>query len=206
MKTQRQTSAADNPWRRAEAALAGLVSAGLDHYRDLRDATSELRFLRSLRRALSALLRRARSRRATCRLYRPIRAPSPSSRPRSTRSARAAIRRPWRAAELLERRGAPVPLCTSRPEGGAATKEYAELLPELSAHDWKLVRSRQDIIVRFEPERALSTPPELLVEPPDRERFLRVLDKIANDRELVGEPTPDQLEMVTRIRKVLLAA
>ncbi len=110
-----------------------------------------------------------------------------------------------RAAELLERKGAPIPLARLD-RRAALTKEYAELLPELSVHDWKLVRSEQDIIVEFEPERALSTLPELLADPPDRERFLLVLDRIANDRELVEEPTPDQLEMVTRIRKVLMAA
>jgi pimeloyl-ACP methyl ester carboxylesterase len=205
VKTQRQTSAADNPWRRCEAALAGLVSAGLDHYRDLRDATSELAFFEAYG-ALFPLYFAGRD---------PAERPQAlSADPRTLPFVKTALdaisaggypAALARAAELLERRGAPVPLARLDRKA-ALTKEYAELLPELSAHDWKLVRSEQDIIVRFEPERALSTLPELLVEPPDRERFLRVLDKIANDRELVGEPTPDQLEMVTRIRKVLLAA
>ena len=44
-----------------------------------------------------------------------------------------------RVAELLAQRGAPVPL--ARIERKAELlKEYAELLPDLPAHEWKLVR------------------------------------------------------------------
>ena len=74
-----------------------------------------------------------------------------------------------RTAELLERRGAP--LLLARVERRAQQiKEYAELLPDLPIHEWKLIRGEQDVIVRFEPERALATLPRLLAEPGDRER------------------------------------
>ena len=107
-----------------------------------------------------------------------------------------------RVGELLARTGAPVPL--SRIERKAAlVKEYAELLPDLPEREWKLTRGRQYNIVRYEPERALTTLPQLLADPNDRDRFLQVMEHVTNDREFAGEPTPEQLEMVKRIRKVL---
>jgi hypothetical protein len=205
IKSQRHVVGTEHPWQKWERVLAGLCSAGLDYYRDLRDATSELLFFE----AYGALLPLYFADRV--RAERPRHVPSdPRALPfvKSALDAIAAGGYPAalaRAAELLERKGAPIPLARLDRKAALA-REYAELLPELSVHDWKLVRSEQDIIVEFEPERALRTLPDLLSDPPDRERFLLVLDRIANDRELVGEPSPDQLEMVTRIRRVLLAA
>ncbi len=205
IKSQRHTVGAEHPWQKWERTFAGLFSASLDYYRDLRDATSELLFFETYG-ALLPLYFADR-----IRGERPQQLPSDPRALPFVKSALDAIEAGGypaalaRAAELLERKGAPIPLARLD-RRAALAKEYAELLPELSVHDWKLVRSEQDIIVEFEPERALHTLPELLADPPDRERFLLVLDRIASDRELVGDPTPDQLEMVTRIRKVLLAA
>jgi pimeloyl-ACP methyl ester carboxylesterase len=205
IKSQRHSVAQDHPLRKWERAVAGFVSAGLDYLRDLRDAASELLFFQTF----GALLPLSFAERGHGG-ERETHATDPRTLP-FVKTALDAIEAGGypaalaRTAELLERKGAPVPLARLD-RRAALTEEYAELLPELSVHDWKLVRAEQDLIVEFEPERALSTLPELLADPPDRERFLQVLDRIANDRELVEEPTPDQLEMVTRIRKALRAA
>ena len=50
-------------------------------------------------------------------------------------------------------------------------KEYGDLLPTMTPDEWRRVRGEQEIIVRYEPERALATLPELLKAPGDRERL-----------------------------------
>ena len=40
-------------------------------------------------------------------------------------------------------------------------------------------------------------------DPFDRERFLSVLDRVVSDRQLMNEPTPEQIDIVKSIRGVL---
>ena len=200
--SHRHAADSDNPFRKGEQALAQIITATLDYYRDVRDAAREALFFETYGNLFSLYLADK------------VQAEPLGTLPADPRSLpfvktaldgieaggyAAALAR---AAELLDRRGVPVPLARLDRKT-ALLKEYADLLPELSAHEWKLIRSEQDIIVRFEPERALATLPQLLSQWPDRERFLLVLDKIANDRQLVSEPTPEQLAMVERILNVL---
>jgi hypothetical protein len=107
-----------------------------------------------------------------------------------------------RVAELLAPHGLRVPLARFERKA-ELIREYAELLPDLPVYDWKLMRGRQAVIVRYEPERALKTLGCLLADPTDRERFLAVLDHIEHDREFCPEPTPNQKQVAHQIREML---
>jgi hypothetical protein len=201
-KAHRQKIEPSHPLRKAEAAVAELISGALNLYKDVRDAATEALFFELYGNLFIGYSGEKLHDDAT-------RTPpvNPASLPVVTGALAALDQGGYAAAlarvgELLARTGAPVPL--SRIERKAAlVKEYAELLPDLPEREWKLARGRQYNIVRYEPERALSTLPKLLEDPNDRRRFLEVMDHVANDREFVGDPTPEQLEMVQRIRKVL---
>jgi hypothetical protein len=201
-RAHRKKTEPSHPLRKVEAAVSALVSGALDLHKELRDATTEAVFFEIYGNMFIGYSGEKLHVDAT-------RTPpvNPASLPVVTGALAAVEQGGYAAAlarvgELLARSGAPVPL--SRIERKAALiKEYAELLPDLPEREWKLTRGRQYNIVRYEPERALSTLPQLLVDPGDRERFLQVMDHVANDREFVGDPTPEQLEMVQRIRRVL---
>jgi pimeloyl-ACP methyl ester carboxylesterase len=202
VKQQRRPTDTAQPLREVERALSDVVSATLDLYRDLRDATSELSFF-----AIYGTLFQV--------YFAPRENAQEVSRPRVNSRATPAVKAALdsleyggyaaalaRAAELLARAGAPVPL--ARVERKAALlEECAELLPDLPTYEWKLIRGRQAVIVHLEPELALKTLGRLLVDPIDRERFVSVLERVAHDREFSQEPTAEQLEMATRIRQAL---
>jgi pimeloyl-ACP methyl ester carboxylesterase len=203
VKQHRQALEASHPLRKAERMFADTVSATLDLYKEFRDAAHELSFFELYGTLFSIYL-----------ADRPEKDGPDAASDRAVRQSvlvKAALdglesggyaAALARVAELLAQRGTPVPL--ARIERKAQmVKEYADVLPDLSAHEWKLVRAQQGIIVRFEPEQALATLPRLLADPADRERFLSVVERIVTDREFAAEPSTEQLEMAKRIRKVL---
>jgi hypothetical protein len=201
-KAHRQKTEPSHPLRKVETAVSQLVSGALNLHKDVRDAATEALFFQLYGNMFIGYSGEKMHVDAT-------RTPplNPASLPVVTGALAAVDEGGYAAAlarvgELLARTGAPVPL--SRIERKAAlVKEYAELLPDLPEREWKLTRGRQYNIVRHEPERALTTLPALLADPGDRQRFLQVMEHVTNDREFVGDPTPEQLEMVQRIRKVL---
>jgi hypothetical protein len=201
-KAHRQKAEPSHPLRKLEGAFSQLVSGALGLHKDVRDAATEALFFQIYGNMFIGYSGEKMHVDAT-------RSPpvNPASLPVVAGALAAVDQGGYPAAlarvgELLARTGAPVPL--SRIERKAAlVKEYAELLPDLPEREWKLTRGRQYNIVRYEPERALSTLPKLLADPSDRQRFLEVMEHVTNDREFVGDPTPEQLEMVQRIRKVL---
>jgi hypothetical protein len=86
-------------------------------------------------------------------------------------------------------------------------ESYAEYLPTLPIQQWRHIRGAQEIIARYEPERALDTLPELLSSQGDRERMLTLLDKLVTDSRIQeAKPTPEQLDMVHRFHEILGAS
>ena len=70
--------------------------------------------------------------------------------------------------------------------------------------EWRRMRGEQEIIVRYEPEKAIATLPALLPKRKDRERLLTLLDRLANDARVRHEGlTPEQRTMVERVRRAL---
>jgi len=83
-------------------------------------------------------------------------------------------------------------------------EEYQGLLPVLPRDAWRRIRGEQDIIVRYEPERALATLPDLLADHADRERLLVLFERLLADERLQAfRPTAGQRAMLTRIRETL---
>jgi hypothetical protein len=103
-------------------------------------------------------------------------------------------------AALLARKGRPLPLSQLETKE-ALIADYAELLPKMARDEWRRVRGEQEIIVRYEPERAMATLPELLNRPGDKERLVALVRQLLADERL--QPSAEQLAMVERLGDAL---
>lgn len=202
VKAQRQKPESDAPPYRLERYGSELLSASLDCYRALRDASCEALFFQIYGSLYS--------------LYLPAKAePQPQAAPQVepreldfVRETLASLDQGGygeafaRVMALLARQGElPLSLLATRQE---VARDYAELLPELSPAQWRRLRGEQEIVVRYEPEQALATLPDLLAEPDDRERLLTLLDRLMQDERVQrAEPTAEQRAMLERIRSLL---
>lgn len=200
VKANRQPLEQEHPLRQAEKAMAEAVSAGLDYYRAVRDASMEAMFFNVYANLFA--------------LYQPasamLREPSHEAAADTTvRDALAAIDAGGypeafaRISALLSERGKPLPLARleARKE---IVQDYADYLPAVALEDWRPIRGMQEVIVRTDPERALESLPRLLSEPQDRDRILTLLDKLGSDpRAVGGAPSEEQKAMLGRIRELL---
>jgi hypothetical protein len=108
-----------------------------------------------------------------------------------------------RVAFLLAHRDEPLPL--SRLQlAHEMIEEYREFLPELAPDEARRIGGEQEIIARYEPERAVETLPVLVAKPKDRERLLTLLERVLADRRVQRiQPSAEQKAMLARIRGVL---
>ncbi|MGF6637522.1 DUF3141 domain-containing protein [Paraburkholderia sp. MM6662-R1] len=204
VRASRQPSSDLEPWRKVEQRGSELISASLDQFRAVRDASIEALFF-SIYANLFAM-------------YDPDRlgehgtGTSAAADPRSlpfVQAALASLRQGGyneavaRTAFLLAPKGEPLPL--SRIETvKQLVDEYADDLPHLPPADWRRIRGEQELIATFEPQQAIQTLPDLLASPEDRNRLLTLLDKLlADQRVLRIPPTPAQEEALRAIRSVL---
>jgi nitrogen-specific signal transduction histidine kinase len=80
-------------------------------------------------------------------------------------------------------------------------------LPKTTPDQQRRIRGTQDLIVSHNPEKALSTLPQLLTNQADRARLSRLLDRVMADEGMQQlNVTAEQLEMLHRIRQVLAAS
>lgn len=204
VKSHRRPLDESHPLRKAENRNAELFSAMLDHYRAVRDAMTEAGFF--------ATYANADSPESTEASRPPSKNKADAEDARSTpvvREALASIEHGGyvealaRVAFLLSRKGEPLPL--SRLElKKELIAEYADYLPGMSPHDWRRVRGEQEIIVRYEAEKAIESLPLLLEEPTARERLMTLLQKLVADKRVQGtSPTAAQAAMLRRIRETL---
>jgi pimeloyl-ACP methyl ester carboxylesterase len=202
VKAQRQALAADDPSRKAEKALSALTSAALDYYRAVRDALSEAAFFQIYGNLFALYL----ADRAAAE------APAPAGDAREMPFVKDALASMaeggypaalGRVAFLLARKGEPLPL--SRIElKQELMSEYREFMPALPRDEARRIRGEQEIVVRYEPEKAIETLPQLLAERADRERLLTLLERLLADRRIQAvEPSAEQKAMLERIRGVL---
>jgi pimeloyl-ACP methyl ester carboxylesterase len=196
VKANRQAAPPDNPYRRAEKASSDVITAGLDLYRDLRDATLEALFFQ---------------------IYGPIAilggvADSASEAqprvtdPRKLPLVREALSRIGTGgypegmaliAALIGRGAGHIPLSHLRVVERLIRGD--EVLSRLPANVVHRIRAEQAVIAELEPERGLQALPGLLADPADRRRALAVLEKAV----AAVEPTPEQWPMIDRVRGVL---
>ena len=108
-----------------------------------------------------------------------------------------------RVAFLLAHKDEPLPL--SRLQlAHEMIEEYRELLPELAPDEARRIGGEQEIIARYEPEKAVETLPVLVAEPKDRDRLLTLLERVLADQRVQRiQPSAEQKAMLARIRRVL---
>ncbi|HEX4883286.1 MAG TPA: poly(3-hydroxybutyrate) depolymerase, partial [Casimicrobiaceae bacterium] len=107
-----------------------------------------------------------------------------------------------RVACLLARQGEPL-LLSRLQQKHALITEYRHLLPDVSWDEWRRVRGEQEIIVRYEPGKALATLPNLLKDPADRERLVTLARALLGDERVRRFQSAEQLATVREIGAVL---
>ena len=202
VKAQRKPLEPDAPARKMEKIGSEMISGSLDYYRDMRDAASEAAFFLTYGNIFSLYL--ADKREET----RPEAIADPRELP-VVQEALAAIEEGGyaeavaRVAALLARRGDPLPLARLMLKK-ELLEDYADLLPRLEPDEWHRIRGRQEIVARYEPERALAALPKLLADPADRERLVTLVRKfLADDRVHRAKPLPEQVAKLKSIVETL---
>jgi pimeloyl-ACP methyl ester carboxylesterase len=203
VKAARQPAPDESPLKGVERAGSEFISASLDYYRDVRDALSEAQFFATFGILFPAFHPGASGDVA----HAP--APVEGRELPVVREALAAIEDGGyaealaRAGCLLAKRGEPFPLARIELKAQIA-HDYSDLLPALESDEWHRIRGRQEIICRYEPDRALTTLPRLLASADDRERFLTVLDRLLTDPRIPADRvSAKQRVMAERIHEQL---
>ncbi|MGZ5226236.1 MAG: DUF3141 domain-containing protein, partial [Burkholderiales bacterium] len=203
VKAQRVKAPADARLRRIEELNAELTSAGLDYYRAVRDAHAEAAFFTIYGNVYVAYLAEQTAPNED--------AAGARADPRERPVVREALARMTeggypeafaRVAFLLAGTDEPIPLSllTTMQD---LIKDYADLMPALPTHEWRRIRGQQEIIVRYDRERAIETLGGLLNDD-ERERLLTLIERVTNDKRVLARPaTPQQAAMLQRVRSAL---
>jgi len=202
VKANRQALPPDDPARKAESIASEVVSASLDCQRGLRDAVGEASFFQ-IYGNLSAFYFGAEREPAT---------EQSAANPRElsfVKKALASIDKGGypealaRVGFLMAHEDGPLPL--SRLElAHELLDDYRDLLPELPLDQVRRIAGEQEIIARYEPERAVETLLLLLSERKERDRLLTLLDRVLADPRVQRiEPTAQQRAVLAKIRRVL---
>jgi pimeloyl-ACP methyl ester carboxylesterase len=204
VKAQRASLAADHLLRKAEKRGAELLSASLDYYRDVRDAASEAAFFQVYGNLFSLYVADKRESEARTGAGAADRRELPY-----VKEALASISEGGypaalaRCAYLLQRKGEPLPLARLELKQELMS-DYGEFIPQVAPDERRRIRGEQEIIVNYEPERALEALADLVADPADRARLVDLLTRLlADERVQRLGATPEQLAMLARIRKVL---
>lgn len=209
VKAQRVEIDEAHPLRRAEQAGSELISASLDCYRALRDATTEAKFFANYASPFGIYLADKQEQHKEHKA-----AAEPVANPRDLPIVQAALasissggyaEAIARVTCLLAHNGVAMPLSelVKRKE---IMESYAEYLPALAPDQWRRIDGEQHIITLYEPEQALRTLPDLLAAPADCDRLCALLDRLKADRRVHKlELNPQQEAMYDRIRAVLAA-
>jgi uncharacterized protein DUF3141 len=205
VKAQRHAGAGAEPANRIERMMAEATSAALDYYRDMRDAVSEAAFFLTYGNLFSMYL--ADKPREAGR--EPAGAPADARELSFVKEALASIEEGGyaealaRMGALLNRGGDTIPLARLELRRDLL-EDYAEFLPAVARDQMRRIRGEQDIIVRYEPERALDTLPKLLADAVDRERVITLLTRLLADPRVVTRPwTSDEISRVEAVLSTL---
>jgi pimeloyl-ACP methyl ester carboxylesterase len=205
VKSNRQALDDNHPARKAEGAVSEVINASLDYYRDLRDALSEATFFQIYGNLYAVYL----SDEAEAETAAP---PVNARELPFVRDALASIEKGGyaealgRVAFLMAHKDEPLPL--SRLQlAHDLIKVYHDLLPQLPPDELRRIGGEQEIIARYEPQKAIDTLPVLLADRKDRERLLTLLARVLADPRVQSiEPSEAQRATLARIRSVLGAA
>jgi len=203
VKAQRVAAPADGALRKSEAAGAELVSAALDCYRAVRDAFAEAAFFAIYGNVYVGYL-----------ADHPVAsqdAGETAADPRQRPIVQQALARMTqggypeafaRVGFLLAGTDDPIPLSLLT-TAQDLIKDYADLMPALPMDEWRRIRGEQEIIVRYDRERAIETLPRLLKDA-EREHLLALIERVVNDKRVLERPpTQQQSAMLERVRSAL---
>jgi len=204
VRGQRKSVDGSNALVKMEKATSAAFSASLEYKRALRDAASEAAFFQTYGNVFSLFI-------ADKRAAEEAAAPVLEARELPfVREALASIGEGGypealaRVASLLARKGDPLLLSSLQMKQELAA-DYGELLPAMPADQWRRVRGEQEIIVRYEPEKAIATLPKLLTHPADRTRLVTLVRRLLMDERVQRtKPTTQQLSIVENIGETLL--
>jgi hypothetical protein len=204
VKAQRREVGDSNAVMKVEKAAAATMTASLECYRAVRDAASEASFFQTYGNVFSLYVAGKRQ------VGQPAGAPAVEARDLPfVQEALASMREGGyaqalaRVACLLARKGEPLLLSWLQTKQ-AMVGEYRDLLPPLAPDEWRRIRGEQEMIVRYEPEQALATLPELLSDPGDRERLVTLVHRLlADERVQRARPSAEQVAMVESIGRAL---
>lgn len=204
VKEHRQPAEPEQPFRRVEKMVSALVSASFDLYRDVRDAVSEAMFFEVYGNMFSLYL----SDKHEMKEREVPKAQDPRDLP-FVKEALASMAEGGypealaRVGTLLARRGQPIPL--SRMDlKEELIGEYRDLLPDIPRDQMRRIRGEQEVIIRYEPEKAVETLPRLLRDPEDRKRLLTLVDRLLSDKRInLQGATPEQRATLKRIGEAL---
>jgi len=202
VKAQRRTVGPDDPARKVESMISELTNASLDFYRALRDAVSEAAFFQIYGNLYAFYLSGDHG----------AEQEAPREDPHDlpfVKKALASIDKGGyaeavaRVAFLLAHKDEPLPL--SRLQlAHEMIEEYRDFLPELAPDQARRIEGEQEIIARYEPEKAVETLPSLLAKPQDRDRLVTLLERVLGDKRVQRiQPSAEQKAMLARIRGVL---
>ena len=202
VKEHRQATAADHPARKLESMVSELTSASLDCQRALRDAVAEATFFEIYGNLAAFYLEDNQSAEAKA-------LPADPRELSFVKEALASIDKGGyaealaRVAFLMAHKDEPLPL--SRLQlAHDLLEEYRGLLPDLPLDEARRIGGEQEIIARYEPDKAVETLPLLLSHANDRDRLLTLLDRVLGDRRVQRiQPSAEQSAMLARIRGVL---
>jgi len=203
VKANRRPMDAERAPRKLEEAVSRSLSASIDYGRAMRDAATEATFFLIYGNLFyfSSADRQAAGQ---------VAPPQADARELPVvKQALAAIERGGyveaveRVAALVAGHAGPVPLQGLQWQRGLLD-EYPELLPALDEDQRRRIHGEQDIIARYEPERALASLPHLLSQPGDCEKLKTLLDHVRADVPLRRvRATDEQLAMLDRIRGII---
>ncbi|AOF83043.1 alpha/beta hydrolase family protein [Methyloversatilis sp. RAC08] len=201
VRAQRTPLGGDHPWRVIEAAASDIFSASLDFQRDIGNALKECLFFHTYGNLFTLTATNAGSN-----------TPEAAIEPRNLPMVKAALGKlsdggyteaAARLGFLLHRHGAPMPLSRLELRVDLA-KDLAHLMPSGAPDELRRIRGEQEIIVCFEPDKAISSLPTLLQRDEDRVRMLALLAALTDEpRVRAMQLTQDQEQMIRRIREAI---
>jgi pimeloyl-ACP methyl ester carboxylesterase len=199
IKATRKPAPAENPFRKAEKAVSEAITAGLDLYRDVRDATTERYFFQVFGPLAAIGAGEGAGPEARPALVDPRELPV-------VKEALAAIGTggyPEAVAligMLVGKGTGAIPL--SRLELIDRLTRADEVLSQLPLDAWRRIKAEQAVVAELEPEAGLQSLPKLLAKKADRRRLRTLLDEVV----VAAELTPEQHATLARIRGILEGA
>ena len=202
VKAKRKPVASDHPARQIESTVSEITSASLDCFRALRDAASEAAFFQIYGNLDAFYLADQRGEKTSAQPKNPRELPL-------IKQALASIEQGGyaeavaRVAYLMAHEDVPLPLSRLH-LAKELIEDYRDLLPKLPIEDMRRIGGKQEIIARYEREKAIETLPVLLSQRKDRQRLLTLIDRVLADKRVQRiKPSAEQAATLASIRSVL---